>query len=175
VALVGRLDGREWDETGDGEAMRRLSVCVASGALLITPAGAGAEIVLQHGIAGVQLHMTKRQVRALLGTPRQIRSGRNFGGPFTQFVYPRVTVEFQRVQTVTALRTSSPLEQTTAGVGVGSTERQVKAGVPHVGCDNWSGHRQCVLGQVLPGRVVTVFAIKKGRVSNVIVGVVQHS
>jgi len=126
-------------------------------------------------LAGVELHMTKPQVRAVLGRPTRIRTGTNPGGPFTQFVYPRVTVEFQRVPTVTALRTSSRLERTTAGVGVGSTEAEVKAAAPHVACDDWSGHRQCILGKLRPGLVVTVFAIRGGRVSNIIVGIVQHS
>jgi len=58
---------------------------------------------------------------------------------------------------------------------VGSTEAEVKAAAPHVACDDWSGHRQCILGKLRPGLVVTVFAIRGGRVSNIIVGIVQHS
>jgi hypothetical protein len=60
-------------------------------------------------------------------------------------------------------------------VGVGSTEAQVKRRLPHVACESWSGHRQCVLGKVIPDRTVTIFALKSGRVSNIIVGVVQES
>jgi len=106
-------------------ALRRLTVLLA-GTLLLAAADGQATIIVQQGIAGVELHMTKSQVRSLLGEPPRIRAGRNLFGPFTQFVYPRLIVEFQRVPTVTALRTSSPLERTPTGVGVGSTEAQVK-------------------------------------------------
>jgi hypothetical protein len=154
-------------------ALRRLTVLLA-GTLLLMAADGEASIIVQQGIAGVELHMTKSQVRSLLGEPPRIRAGRNLAGPFTQFVYPRLIVEFQRVPTVTALRTSSPLERTPAGVGVGSTEAQVERRLPHVACESWSGHRQCVLGKVIPDRTVTIFALKSGRVSNIIVGVVQE-
>lgn len=151
-----------------------VGVAVLLGALLLRAAEGKATIVVQRGIAGVELRMTKGQVRSLLGEPKRIRTGRNLYGPYTQFVYPRVIVEFQRVATVTALRTSSMLERTADGVGVGSPEAQVKARVPHVVCSSWHGHRDCILGKVLPDRTLTIFAIERGRVSNIIVGIVQH-
>lgn len=132
---------------------RRRSLAAAAffaAVFLIAPTGAESKLVLQRAIAGVELHMTKTQVRAVLGKPTRIRTGTNPGGPFTQFVYSRVTVEFQRVPTVTALRTSSRLERTTAGVGVGSTEAAVKAAAPQVACDDWNGQRQCILGKLRP-------------------------
>ena len=136
------------------------------------PATAGATIVIQKGIAGAQLHMTKAQVRAKLGTPKLVQNGRNAFGRFTNFVYARVTVMFQSGPKVTGLRTSSLLERTIGGVGVGSTEARVKAAVPAAKCKTEFGSRQCVVGVLKPGRVITAFAIKRGHVSTVVVGIV---
>lgn len=160
-------------ERSDGDGMRWLLVVVAAVSLLVA-AGAEATIIVQRGIAGVELHMTRVQVRSILGKPTRTRTGRNLMGPFTQFVYPRVTVVFQRGPRVTALTTSSPLERTQAGVGAGSTESELHRRVPHVACYSWKGRRDCILGKYRPDRTVTVFTIKRGRVSNVIVGVVLH-
>jgi outer membrane protein assembly factor BamE (lipoprotein component of BamABCDE complex) len=141
------------------------SACAA--ALVLASPGAGA-IVVQHGIAGVRLHMTKSQVRALLGTPQHVQTGRNDFGRYTTFRYQRVSVTFQSGVKVTGMRTSSPLERTTAGVGVGSTTAKVKAKVPGVRCSS----QQCVVGRFTPGRVVTSFLTRHGRVSAVVVGIV---
>jgi outer membrane protein assembly factor BamE (lipoprotein component of BamABCDE complex) len=136
-------------------------------ALVVAPAAA-ATVVPQRGIAGVRLHMTKSQVRALLGAPRHVQTGRNDFGRYTTFRYPRVSVTFQSGVKVTGMRTSSPLERTTAGVGVGSTRAKVKAKVPGVRCES----QQCVVGRFRPGSVVTSFILRHGRVSAVVVGIV---
>ena len=70
------------------------------------------------------------------------------------------------------MRTTSPLEQTASGVGVGSTKAQVKAGVPNVTCKNESGFKHCFVGEFLPGRTVTDFRLRNGRVSAVSIGFV---
>jgi hypothetical protein len=152
--------------------VRVLAVVAVSAVALALPASGAGAIVVQKGIAGAELHMTKTQVRAKLGAPTRIRSGRNDFGRYTMFFYPRVTVTFQSGSRVTALRTVSPLERTAAGVGVGSSVARVKARVPHVVCSTELGSRQCVVGKLLPGRIVTAFAIKHGRVATVIVGIV---
>jgi hypothetical protein len=149
-------------------AVRSLAVSLAcAAALTLASPGAGA-IVVQHGIAGVRLHMTKSQVRALLGAPKHIQTGRNDFGRYTTFRYPRVSVTFQSGVKVTGMRTSSPLERTTAGVGVGATRARVKSGVPGVRCQS----QQCIVGRFTPGSVVTSFILRHGRVSAVVVGIV---
>jgi hypothetical protein len=65
---------------------------VALAAMLVAAGPAGAKIVVQRGIAGANLHMTKAQVRGRLGAPKLVRNGRNAFGRFSNFVYPRVTV-----------------------------------------------------------------------------------
>ena len=151
--------------------MRFFAAAVAATALALA-ASAGAAIVPQGGIAGVRLQMTKAQVRAKLGAPKKVERGRNDFGPFTTFVYSRVTVTFQGNRKVTGLVTRSPLERTASGVGVGSSEARLKARVRRVKCKTESGFRHCFLGAFLPGRTVTDFAIKNGRVTRVTVGIV---
>jgi len=145
---------------------------VALAAMLIVAGPAGAKIVVQRGIGGANLHMTKAQVRARLGAPTRVHNGRNTFGHFSNFVYPRLTVMFQSGPKVTGVRTSSRLERTSSGVGVGSSVARVKAGVRQAKCRTQFGTRQCVVGKFLPGRVITAFVIRKGHVSSVIVGIV---
>lgn len=163
-----RSDPRSW-HIGPVRAVSLLAVVVA---LLALAAPAGAAIVVQKGIAGVQLQMTKAQVRAKLGAPNRVKNGRNDFGRYTKFVYPRVTVSFQSGPRVTAVQTRSTLERTVSGAGVGSSEAKVRAAVPSAKCATLYGSRQCVVGAFKPGRVVTAFQIKNGHVSSVVVGIV---
>jgi hypothetical protein len=139
---------------------------------LATVAAASATIVPQRSIAGVRLQMTKAQVRATLGAPRSAVHGSNEFGSFTIFRYRGLRVTFQGNRRVTDVFTTRPAEQTARGVGVGSTESQVKAKVAGVRCRTESGFRHCFVGRFLPGRRVTDFRIKSGRVSSVHVGFV---
>ena len=51
----------------------------------------------------------------------------------------------------------------------------VRSRVPDVSCYTWRSRRQCLLGKLVAGQAVTIFELKRGRVSEVVVGVVQHS
>ena len=146
-------------------------VTIVGLALVATPV-ASPRIVVQKSIAGVALGTTKAQVRAKLGRPAGVRTGSNVFGRWTEFVYPRVTVNFQSGSRATSLRTSSTRERTAGGVGPGSTEAQVRARVAGVRCRTESGFRHCWVGRFLPGRVVTDFRIRRGRVASVLVGYV---
>jgi hypothetical protein len=153
--------------------LARLAVLVAAlVTALVAASAAPARIVVQKGIAGVELRMTRAQVIQRLGRPPAVRSGSNDFGPWTEFRYPRVRVTFQSGQRVTGLRTSSRLETTARGVGPGSTEAQVRARVAGVRCRTESGFRHCFVGLFLPGRVVTDFHIRRGRVASVVIGYV---
>jgi hypothetical protein len=151
--------------------VRRALILIAVFALALA-APAGAAIVVQRGIAGLELRMTKAQVRTKLGTPTKVKTGKNEFGRFTQFVYPRVTVLFQSGSRVTALRTFSRAERTSTGVGVGSREAEVKAKVAGVKCESVSGSRHCYVGKFLPGKRITDFFIRGGKVTSVVVGFV---
>jgi hypothetical protein len=141
-------------------------------ALTLAASSARAVIVVQRSIGGVKLQMTKAQVRAKLGRPMRVRVLTNEFGTVKQLSYKRATVTFQSGDRVTNVRTTSPLEKTASGVGVGSTKFQVKARVPNVTCKNESGFRHCFVGAFLPGRTVTDFRLRNGRVSSVSIGFV---
>ena len=135
-------------------------------------ASSAAAIVLQKGIAGVTIGMTQGKVRSVLGKPASVKRGSNDFGKYTTFKYPGLQVNFQGNATVTAVSTTRTSERTASGVGVGSTEAQVKAKVKGVKCATDSGFRHCYLGKLGAGHRVTDFSIKRGKVSRVDVGVV---
>jgi hypothetical protein len=149
-----------------------VKVATALVILLAGAAAASAALVPQRGIAGVRLAMTRAQVRAVLGAPRAAVHGRNEFGSFTVYRYRGLRVTFQGNRTVTAILTTRTTERTAAGVGVGSTEGQVRAKVAGVRCRTESGFRHCFVGRFLPGKRVTDFRITRGRVTSVTLGFV---
>ena len=127
-----------------------MRVATALVILLATAAAASAAIVPQRGIGGVRLALTRAQVRAVLGAPASAVHGRNEFGSFTVYRYRGLRVTFQGNRTVTAILTTRATERTAAGVGVGSTEGQVRAKVAGVRCRTESGCT--VMGE--PSRVL---------------------
>ena len=150
--------------------MRPAAACIF--VVFAVAAVASAAIVPQRGIAGVRLEMTKAQVRAVLGAPRRAVHGSNEFGSFTVYRYRGLRITFQGNRRVTDVFTTRPGERTARGVGVGSTEAQVRARVAGVRCRTESGFRHCFVGRFLPGRRVTDFRIKHGHVTSVDVGFV---
>ena len=144
-----------------------MKVATALVILLAGASAAAAAIVPQRGIAGVRLTMTKAQVRAVLGAPAAATHGTNEFGSFTVYRYRGLRVTFQGNRTATAIFTTRTTERTAAGVGVGSTEGQVRTKVAGVRCRTEPGFRHCFVGRFLPGRRVTDFRIRRGHVTSV--------
>jgi hypothetical protein len=137
--------------------MRRLLATAAGIALLAAPS-ALATIRPQHGMSGVVLGMTKTQVRARLGAPVGTGGGR--------FYYPRVWVGF-RLGRVVEVTTTRSTERTASGVGVDSSEADVRRAYPGVVCGPSGGFRRCRLGSGDPGTRATDFMLGHGRVLQV--------
>lgn len=169
-----------------------------SAAQAATSKKAGIEIGV--GMAGVEIGMTQGQVRNRLGKPRKsFKVQAAFGpGRLVLYRYPKLDVEFWRGaprtpsgskppdkrQRVASMVTTRKSERTSKGIGVGSTERQVKRNVAGVKCENleFDGktYRNCHVGSYrckppswvlgdLPCRV-TAFVLERKRVARVQVG-----
>jgi len=140
--------------------MRRFLAISAAGVTLLAAQSAAATIRPQHGMSRVVLGMTKAQVRARLGAP--IGSG---GG---RFYYARVWVGF-RLGRVAEVTTTRSTERTASGIGVDSSESEVRRAYPSVVCSASGGFRRCRLGSGKPGTRATDFLLGHGRVLQVTV------
>ena len=120
-------------------------------------AGAGATIVVQRGIAGVSIGLSQKKMRAILGKPRKVIHARNAFGPYVEYRYRRLVLDFQGGNPLSSISTTRRSERT-ASIGVGSTRRQVKLKVRGVRCRQ----RVCTVGKLLPGRIVTSFFLRRG-------------
>ena len=106
-------------------------------------------------MSGVSLGMTKAQVQARLGRPIGTGGGRYF--------YARVWVGF-RLGRVVEVTTTRSTERTGSGVGVDSSETQVRRAYPSVTCGAAGGFRRCRLGTGQPGTRATDFLLGRGKV-----------
>jgi hypothetical protein len=153
--------------------LTRLGVLVACALGALAPVEtASPAIVIGRGIGGVAIGMSQKAVRSRLGRPRRVLHAKNEFGPYTEFRYGGYVVDFQGNATLTSVITTLARERTPAGVGVGSTWVQVRAKVPHVICQGVATLADCHVGELLPGKKVTDFFIRLGKVSRVIVGIV---
>ncbi len=145
---------------------RTLGVLAVLAVTLLAPPSVSARIVPQTSIAGVSLLSSRAEVRALLGKPPGMRAG---VVSRVEWHYPRVTVIFSHGDPgVLALATTSPLERTSGGLGVGSTEAELRRATAGLRCRTVVGFRSCVLRE---GRRVTAFHVRRDRVYKVTMGV----
>lgn len=129
--------------------MRRLAATALVPLLLAGTAAA--TIKPARGMSGISLGMTPAQVQAKLGRP-----GGRVG---SKWHYPRVSVGF-RARRVVELSTRRSTERLANGLGVDSTEAQVRAAYPQLKCTTIVGvFKRCRLGSGAPGSRVTDFTI----------------
>jgi hypothetical protein len=133
--------------------MRRLAATAL--VPLLIAGSAAATIKPARGMSGISLGMTPAQVQAKLGRP----VGKGVG----RWYYPRVWVGF-RGRRVVEVTTTRSTERLANGLGVDSTEAQIRAAYPQAQCTAASPFRRCRLGSGAPGTRVTDFMIGRGRV-----------
>ena len=134
--------------------------CLAAAALaaLILTAAATATIKPARGMSGVVLGMTPTQVAAKLGRP--------VGKSRTRWYYPRVWVGF-RGRRVVEVSTTRSTERLSNGLGVDSSEADVRSAFPQAQCAQAGAFRRCRLGTGARRSRVTDFTIGRGRVLQV--------
>jgi hypothetical protein len=138
--------------------------------LVLAPA-AEAAIQLDRGIAGARLGNTRADVRKALGKPTKTTQGRNDFGRWVSYRFPgKLTVFFQGRELVSSVQTAGLGDRTAAGIGVGSTEKELTNSVKGLTCEDLGANvRSCHTGDFLPGRRVTDFRLANGKVESVTV------
>lgn len=134
--------------------MRRFAAAALCLSALALVAGASATIKPNRGMSGIELGMTASQVQAKLGRP--VAKGT------WKWYYARVTITF-RTRRVVELMTTRSTERFANGLGVDSTEAEVRATFPRSVCAAWSRYRRCRLGSGSPRTRVTDFIIGNTR------------
>lgn len=131
--------------------MRRFAAAALCLAFLASVGGASATIKPGRGMSRVELGMTAAQVQARLGRPVA-------KGGFKWF-YARVTITF-RSRRVVELMTTRSTERFANGLGVDSSESEVRATFPQAKCGAMPPfYRRCRLGTGAPKSRVTDFII----------------
>jgi hypothetical protein len=134
--------------------MRRFAAAAFCFTACVLAADASATVEPGRGMWGLALGMTQAQVRAKLG-------GAATSG--TRWSYWNVTVTFRRGR-VAELSTAKRAERLSNGLGVSSTEAQLRKAFPSIRCGAWGIFRRCRLGKEAPGSRVTDFGLFRGRV-----------
>ncbi len=136
--------------------------CFAAVALAasIFAATAQATIKPARGMSGVSLGMTAAQVQSKLGRP--------IGRASTRWYYARVWIGF-RNRRVVEVTTTRGTERLANGLGVDSSEAQLRSAFSRLKCEPAGGFRRCRLGSGEPGTRVTDFLLGRGRVLQITV------
>jgi hypothetical protein len=153
-------------------SFRALTALALGCAALAWVGPASALIVPQVSIAGIELDMTRHQVRMQAGEPNRVVRGTNDFGAYTEFRYFRLQVTFQGNAGATAVSTTRIHQETDRGIHVGSTKAALRAAYPGAHCRTDVGFTHCWTGRFRPGHRVTDYWIDAGEITRIVVGYV---
>lgn len=148
--------------------MIRAALSFVTAALLLCAAPAEARFRINRSMEGVQLGMSRGEVRALKGMP----ADHQHGPDFVTWTYrrPRMQVTF-KPRAVT-LSTSSRRIRGPGDIGVGTSERRLKRVIERpVRCRTLAGPDFCSVGSLDTGRRYTLFWLSAGRVESIDIGI----
>jgi hypothetical protein len=131
--------------------------------VLAAAAPAQASFEINRSMAGVRIGMTSEEVEAKLGAP----ASKSLGTDFVDWTYRSPALQVTLKPDVITLFTSSRTQRGPGGVGVGTTEKRLRAVVRRARCSGSGTARMCVVGSFDTGRLATVFSIRRGRVRDV--------
>jgi hypothetical protein len=138
----------------------------------VLAASAAASIRLNVGIDGVKIGQTPAQVRANLGTPSSVKNGSDQVSSFTIYRYKALKMVIEFRGTVVTITSTGLGDRTATGVGVGSTEARLKAGVKGLTCEAVSpGRRICHTKIGNNGSRTTTFRLTSGKITEVDVAI----
>jgi hypothetical protein len=144
----------------------RIRLALATAVLFaLAAAPASAKIVVNRSIAGVRLNMTQQQVLDLHPDPSGDITNQALDTIYT-YKNLGVKVTFRphgSTNNVTSIEVYRRGQRTAAGVGVGSSYRAVRAGVPGVRCIHAPGNPRQRWCTVKSGRKQTTFVISSAR------------
>lgn len=139
-------------------------------------------LVVDSSMAGVELQMTKDEVRDVLGSPTESRGDDDdfgrvrrwyFKGPKAHF-YFRPGVGGEPV--VTAMLTRRGFVRGPSNSGVGTPESALRERIDELTCETFRApgfrQRSCYTGGFNPGEIVTDFRLRGDRVDSVRLGLV---
>jgi outer membrane protein assembly factor BamE (lipoprotein component of BamABCDE complex) len=124
-------------------------------ALVSTALADAGKIVPGKSIHGVKLGMTRADVAKQLG------AGTVGGTNVYYYQQMHYVVFYYSKGHVSGIETTNPKDKTSTGVGIGSTPKQVKAGVKGVKCSAQNGYGACVLGTA-PQAMSFKYSVKHG-------------
>jgi len=166
----------------------RLAFVAALAAAFAVSAAAHAQdderfpLVVDRSMAGVELTMTKDQVRSLLGSPTESRRADDPFGRVQRWYFkgPKAHYYFRRgaddEPVVTAMFTRRGFVRGPSNAGVGTPESALRGRIDGLTCETFTAtgfrRRSCYTGSFAPGQVVTAFGMRSDRVGSILVGFV---
>jgi hypothetical protein len=135
--------------------------------MLIWAGAASALIVPKESIAGIELKMTRAEVKEKKGQPDRIVHGSNDLGRYTEFIYTnavgKLKATFQVDPNVTWISTNREKQKTAEGIHVGSPESALHDAYPRLHCATYGGvFRHCWTGHLSGPKAGKVTAYRIG-------------
>ena len=135
---------------------------------LAPAASAHASFRVNRSMSGIELGMSRAEVRDRLGGPAR----RELGPDFVSWRYRRPPIELTFKPNVITLFTRSAFVRGPRDIGVGTHERRLERVLGRrLRCQSAEGQRLCVVGGFETGRRSTVFVMRRRQIASVTISI----